>query len=400
MGLALGVVLAFAQQRGPQPVPTAPSNPTAPTAPGYPNTLPPPGSQPQYGVPEFQRPIFLSGKVMMDDGTPPPDPVVIQRVCNGRARPEGYTDSKGRFSFQLGQNLSVLPDASVGRGDYTPNSSNLGINPATGVGVGSSEELERALMNCELRADLPGFRSDSVTLAGRRALDNPELGVIVLHRIGNVEGLTISATSLMAPKDARKAYEKGLETLKKNKPDDAQKDFQKAVDIYPKYASAWFQLGLVYQEKKRLDEARKAYGSALAADAKFVSPYMQLAEMSAQEQKWQDVADTTDRVLKLNAISFPRAYFFNAVANYELHKLDPAEKNALEAQKLDTGHQFPQIEHLLGVILAEKRDFKGAAASFKSYLALVPTAKDADTVRKQLAEVEKFVQAADASHPQ
>ena len=210
-GLALGVVLAFAQQRGPQPAPTVPSSPSTPTAPGYPNTLPAPGSQPQYGVPEFQRPIFLSGKVMMDDGTPPPDPVVIQRVCNGRPRPEGYTDSKGRFSFQLGQNLSVLPDASVGRGDYTPNSTNLGINPATGVGVGSSEEMERVLMNCELRADLPGFRSDSVSLAGRRALDNPEVGIIVLHRIGNVEGLTISATSLMAPKDARKAYEKGLE---------------------------------------------------------------------------------------------------------------------------------------------------------------------------------------------
>ena len=88
------------------------------------------------------------------------------------------------------------------------------------------------------------------------------------------------------------------------------------------------------------------------------------------------------------------------LANYELHKMDPAEKSAIEGQKLDTGHRFPQIDHLLGVILAEKRDFKGAAANFKSYLALVPAAKDADTVRKQLAEVEKSVQAADASHSQ
>ena len=40
----------------------------------------------------------------MDDGTAPPDSVVIERNCNGYARNEGYTDSKGNFSFQLGQN--------------------------------------------------------------------------------------------------------------------------------------------------------------------------------------------------------------------------------------------------------------------------------------------------------
>ena len=39
------------------------------------------------------QPIFLSGRVMMEDGTPPPDPVVIETVCNGVAalrRLHGY----------------------------------------------------------------------------------------------------------------------------------------------------------------------------------------------------------------------------------------------------------------------------------------------------------------------
>src|SRR6266849_5875234 len=50
----------------------------------------------------LNRPAYLSGKVQMDDGTAPPEPVVIERVCNGSPRAEGYTDAKGRFSFQLG----------------------------------------------------------------------------------------------------------------------------------------------------------------------------------------------------------------------------------------------------------------------------------------------------------
>src|SRR5512135_2140316 len=41
---------------------------------------------------EQRRPVYLSGRVMLDDGTPPPERVSIERVCNGRARREGYTD--------------------------------------------------------------------------------------------------------------------------------------------------------------------------------------------------------------------------------------------------------------------------------------------------------------------
>ncbi len=51
-----------------------------------------------------QAQIVLSGQVTLDDGTPPPEPVLIERVCNGVTRPEGYTGSKGRFSIRLGQN--------------------------------------------------------------------------------------------------------------------------------------------------------------------------------------------------------------------------------------------------------------------------------------------------------
>lgn len=49
----------------------------------------------------------------MDDGSAVPDNVVIERVCNGVAKPEGYANSKGHFSFQLGSNMQVFSDASV-----------------------------------------------------------------------------------------------------------------------------------------------------------------------------------------------------------------------------------------------------------------------------------------------
>src|SRR5271168_902507 len=210
------------------------------------------------------RAILINGKVTIDDGSSPGEPVRIERVCSGRVRPEGYTDGKGHFQFTLGQEQEVLADASETNGRM----SNAG-SPNSGV-------RESQLAGCDLHAVLPGFRSDTVSLANHRYLDNPDVGTIVLHRLANVEGLTTSATSALAPKDARKAYEKGLEAEKKSKPDDAQKDFEKAVEVYPKYASAWFELGKIYEQHDHLDQARNAYNQSLTADSKYINPYERL----------------------------------------------------------------------------------------------------------------------------
>ena len=59
-----------------------------------------------------QRPIFISGTVVLSDGLPLTERVKIERVCSGTPRTETYTDKKGHFSFQVGQSLE-MPDAST-----------------------------------------------------------------------------------------------------------------------------------------------------------------------------------------------------------------------------------------------------------------------------------------------
>ena len=336
------------------------------------------GRSPSQRFPDMQRMIYLSGKVVMDDGTPPPELVVIERVCNGIPRPEGYTDSKGRFSFQLGQNQGVFADASVSAmGDMSPMGRQTGVS-------------ERDLVGCEIRAALAGFRSSVVQLTGRRALDNPDVGTLILHRLAKVEGFTFSATSALAPKDAKKAFEKGREALRKQKFPDAEKELSKAVQVYPKYAAAWYELGVTYQQQKKIEEARNAYKQSVEADSKFVSPYPQLARLAAVEKKWDEVTQYTDKVLKLNPYLSPEIYFYSAVANYNLQKMDIAEEHAREAAKMDEKHRNPRINQLLGVILAEKRDYKGAAENMRIFLKAFPDAPDAAMVKNQLAELERL----------
>src|SRR5437667_9465767 len=75
--------------------------------------------------------------------------------------------------------------------------------------------------------------------------ETTDLGMIAMHMLGEVQGFTVSATSAQAPNGARKAFEKGRDQQKKQKWDDAQRSFEKAVEIYPKYGVAWYELGWV-----------------------------------------------------------------------------------------------------------------------------------------------------------
>lgn len=403
VGLLAVSVPAFGQEpqqpappppQAPQPAPTpTPSPDPGGRTPTIPTPMPrepqrEPDWRQQQPIPEMQRPIFLSGRVVLEDGTPPPEPVVIERICNGQPRPEAYTDSRGRFSFQLGQNTTVLADASVNTAADI-----LGdpMRRSQGPGFGQPRAIsERELIGCELRAVLPGYRSDLIPLAGRRLMDNPDVGTIILRRLGKVEGTVISATTLNAPKDARKAYERGLEAAKKNKLDEARKQLERAVTLYPQFAAAWYELGRIHQQQNSREKAREAYGKSLEADVKFTKPYLHLALLSAQDRNWQEVADTTDRLLKLNPFDYPLAYFFNSVANFNLQRFDAAERSAREGIKLDERNQIPKMRHLLGVILANRHEYGAAAELLRTYLPHAANPEESDLVRKQLSEIERL----------
>lgn len=326
---------------------------------------------------------------MFDDGTPPNIQIRIERVCAGAPHFEAHTDSKGSFSFQLNNN----PLAAT---DVDPEDSSFGTNPGdprTTSSMSTTSSTGRssadAYWNCELRAAYPGYRSDVIELASRRSLDDPNVGTIVLHRLVNVKGTTISLTSALAPKNAQKNYEKGVQLAAKGKTEDAEKHFVQATTAYPKYAEAWFALGQVQQQENRFDDARKSYQSAISADSKYVSPYDRLASMSVREGKWQDAATFSQQVIDLNPVEFPGAFWCNAIANFNLKKLDDAQKSATELVKLDTRHHYPDAESMLAEIFLEKKNYDEAAIHLKTYLELAPNAKNADSLKQTLLRIEQ-----------
>jgi tetratricopeptide (TPR) repeat protein len=340
--------------------------------------------------PTVARPVYISGKVAMQDGSPVPPSVTIQRICSGMTKIVAYTDSRGRFSFQWNNGNEVISDASDA-GSPRVHAGFGGSQSAGAANPMASDPYSSRIMNCQLRANAAGFTSDAVNLVNRRTGDDPDIGLIVLRRIPGIEGTSVSVTSMMAPKDARKAYEQGLQSVLKNKPADAEKEFEKAVAVYPNYADAWVSLGKLRLRRQSVEPGRTALLKAIELDPKLIVPYLELGFLSVSQAKWQASADYMGRAVELDPVDFPEAWYANAVANYNLGKYDAAEKSAREAVKLDPRHANPRSGYLLGLVLAEKHDFAGAAAELKTYMQLAPGAPDAAQVKDQLAQLEKLM---------
>ena len=331
------------------------------------------------------QPVFISGKVMLEGGGVLPEPVAIERICNGVSRREGYTDFKGQFEFQDGVNMT-FQDASENDSRITPNA-----QPRSGGNLG---RRPFDLNGCELKAVLPGYQSTVVVLHTSGDNWQYEVGTLFLKRMGDAKGSTVSVTSMAAPKEAMRAYEKVQRARQQEKPAEAEKELNKAVQIYPQFAAAWTLLGDIHRQHERFDLARAEYGQAMAVDPQFVNPIYGLATIAMQEKKWDEAAQLTDQVVKMNSLAFPLAYFFNAAANYNQQKFDAAEESAKKFKTLDTQHNHPDVCILLSHIFTRKQDYAAAAREIRDYLAAAPEAPDADALKIQAQRLEELSVAA------
>jgi len=337
--------------------------------------------------------LIVSGKVAVADGGQLPDRVVIERDCGGAWRNVAYADRKGQFNFRWSETAGITGgDASQSGGFGGPRGF-----PGNGIGQDSADQARGpggggpSMTGCELRAAAAGYRSEVITLNSNRTfLDSYDAGTILLHRTGDTAAPAVSATSLKAPSDARRAFDKGLEAVGKAKNSDAEKDFEKAVSLYPLYAEAWLDLGKLRLQRKADDSAGEAFRKALEADGNLAEPQVYLGMLAVENKQWPDAVKYLDGALKLDPVHFPDAWFNHAVAEYNLKDYSNAERSVREALKSDPQHKNSRAEYLLGLILAAQKDYSGAAEQLRVYLKLAPDADDAEKVRTQLTEIEKL----------
>ena len=328
------------------------------------------------GQPHFRQ-LYLSGKVVMQDGSPPPQPVKVELRCAGQTQPQAFTDNKGAFNFPVGgAQHRRIEDATRDR-------------PTAPVGTERFDVSFVSLTGCELEAYLPGYTSSKIYLGRRSVFESPEVGTITLRPAGGGEGVFVSLNTLAAPEEARKCYEKAVKENTKERPnlDKVVRELEKAVALYPQFAAAWNLAGEVKVRSGDLQAAREAFRKSAGADPKFVLPLLTLALMDLKQNRMQEASEWTGRALRL-APNLPEANYYNAVAHSTLGNLEAAEASIRQVHTSQEAAKYPRTRFLLGNILAQRGDLPAAAQEFRRFLELEPAGAAADAVRKQLADWE------------
>jgi len=339
-------------------------------------------TQPPSGPPQI---VYYMGKVVMDTGIAPPSSVAVLRVCNGITRRETFTSSDGSFSFTVGDRATDL--VSEASQDTRDMSSTGQFTPTNPMMIGQSN-FQSPIADCELRADLSGYVSSSIRIDPSMA--NSNVGIIMLHsRRKKAEGM-VTVASLEVPSKARKEYEKGSELLEKGDLAGAEKSLQKAIDMYPKFAEAWLRMGDLEERRKNIEGATRDYQEAIKSDANLTLAYLRMAFLTAVARDWEQTRRLTDRLITLDPVNFPIAYYYNAVAELNLKHIDKAETSALRAESMDKQHAEPRVELLLASIYTAKGAYSSAADHYRAYLNLVPNGPLTERVKTDIAQMEEM----------
>ena len=207
--LFLAGVAAVTAQKAPAPPPptTPPPPPTGITSPVQLDSL------------NFDVALAVSGRVLLEDHQPPPEPVLATFECHGTS-PGTLTDSKGGFSIRIGIQQAT-------RGNLLPASLNMD--------------------GCRVRIRMQGFEDVLVTLDRPRNLSDLRLGDLILHPAGPHAVAGFSVTGRNAPGKARSNYVRAFDTINAGKYSEALASLDKAIAAYPKYASALQLKGVVLE---------------------------------------------------------------------------------------------------------------------------------------------------------
>jgi len=287
---------------------------------------------------DIHRVAFITGQVVISDGTKLSESAAVQIVCGGRIRAELYTDTSGTFNFDLAKLVWISGPQPA---DVSRTVRLAGDNPEWN--------------DCSARAVLAGFSSESLDFGRHlQELGIADIGRITLHPVNPGAKTSLSVSSLLAPKPARKAMDKGLKLEEQRRWPEAEQSFRKAIEIYPQYAAAWSELGRMQYVQQNYSSAHESFQRAVVIDPQYVKPYLGLVQLAVDAHDWPEAVRASDKALALDSASYPGMWLMNAAAQYNLRNYDAAETSVRNGKRADTEHRIKNFQLLWMQIIAAR----------------------------------------------
>lgn len=199
---------------------------------------------------------------------------------------------------------------------------------------------------------------------------------------------TVSAQQMKVPGKARSALKRAREALAKQRLDEAWKEVDKALSLYPAYAEALVLRGILKLDRNDAAGARADMEEAVKNDPGFSMGYIALGTLYNKQSLFDDALRVLDRGAALSPTSWQgyyemgKAYLAKSDFQSALRQLDKAQQLAPET--------YAPLHVVKAHALLGMQAYDHAVAELEAYLARDPKGQASDVARDTLDKVRAF----------
>jgi tetratricopeptide (TPR) repeat protein len=278
-------------------------------------------------------------------------------------RAQTYTNGSGRYQFSgLGPGNYYIQVEPAGTG-YERQTQRVEVNPYDPAGRGGAEI----------------FRFDIVLKPEKPARSgNP------ISDVGSVPPRIIFVQNI--PPAAREAYQRGLESLKKEDLKNAEIGLTKAIELFPDYYDALETLGTEYVRHAYYDAATPLLGRAIEINRNAWHSYYGLGVSLIELGKRQEGIEALRRAVGLNPKSVNAAMRLGIELAKEDQYTDEAIKLLSNVTQM-AGKQLPEAYLTLASLHSKNKQYSQAAEALESYLLSSPTVPQRENIKHKIDEL-------------
>jgi tetratricopeptide (TPR) repeat protein len=300
----------------------------------------------------------IRGRIYLPNGRTLDTPTKVELQSTTQPTQFVYTDSNGAFAF-----------TGLSAGSYT-----------IVVDAGGSFEIARESFLIDNEVQLTTVRVPPVP----KNLSSPIY--LVAKRAETLRNEVLNAKWSEIPKEATQHFKKGYKLLQDGKDTEAEAEFRSAIAAAPNFAPAYTALGNLEIKNRKFEIAVETLKQAIRYDAEDFEANLTLGIAFFNLNKMKEAELFFVNAAYLNSFSMMPHYYLGLIFSAR-NEGEVAQKAFEKVKELDGGKSYPIIHKYLGRIYLHKQMNKEAVAEFEIYLKLLPDAKDAEAIRKEISGI-------------
>lgn len=248
------------------------------------------------------------------------------------------------------------------------------------ISVDDDKKMESYTEKFSLRSSFPLLKQINAFIKAKDTrLDNAPPGTISANNIGH---------SVDIPKDAVKAFEKGLNKAEKGKSEDAIKAFKDAIRVYPNYLDAINNLAVEYMKVARYPEATEQLKLALQLSPEAPLPHLNLGIVFNEQKQYHEAETELTKAIQLD-FKNPLAHFQLGIACFQLSDFKRAQLE-FEITVNDAAQKIPLSRLYLAEVYKRLSRVEDAINQLETFLKETEKNPYTEVVREELKKLHQM----------